>query len=98
MKQRKIIIAIADGVGDRPIKALEGLTPLQLAKAPYLDRIAREGVTGMMDPLFPGIPVGTDMGHLILFGNDPKLYPGRGPIEAAGVGPNASGGRYCFSL
>ncbi len=96
MKQRKIIIAIADGVGDRPIKALEGLTLLQLAKAPYLDRIAREGVTGMMDPLFPGIPVGTDMGHLILFGNDPKLYPGRGPIEAAGVGLTLQAGDIAF--
>ena len=82
--KRKLIIAIADGIGDRPIVQLNNQTPLQYADTPYLDRISSEGISGMMDPIAPGIPVGTDMGHLVLFGNDHNLYPGRGPIEAVG--------------
>ena len=82
--KKKAIIAIADGIGDRPIKELGNLTPLEYAKVPHLNLIAKQGITGMMDPIAPGIPVGTDMGHLILFGNDYHLYPGRGPIEAVG--------------
>ncbi|WP_025729048.1 2,3-bisphosphoglycerate-independent phosphoglycerate mutase [Atopobacter phocae] len=82
--KKKVIVAIADGIGDLPVKDLGHLTPLEYADTPNLDRIAKEGITGMMDPISPGIPVGTDMGHLVLFGNDHHLYPGRGPIEAAG--------------
>jgi len=84
--KKKIIVAIADGVGDRPNVELGGLTPLQYAKTPHLDKLAKEGMTGIMDLISPGITVGTDMGHLILFGNPSVNYPGRGPMEAAGVG------------
>lgn len=84
--KKKVIVAIADGLGDRPVKELNKLSPLQFAKTPHLDEIAKKGKSGLMDPISPGIAVGTDMGHLILFGHDHRLYPGRGPIEAAGVG------------
>jgi 2,3-bisphosphoglycerate-independent phosphoglycerate mutase len=86
MLHRKVIVAIADGLGDRPHPLLENQTPLEYAKTPNLDYLAKEGITGMMDLISPGIPVGTDMGHLILFGYQPEQYPGRGPIEALGVG------------
>lgn len=86
MLYRKVIVAIADGVGDRPNSVLGNLTPLEYAKTPTLDRLASEGITGMMDLISSGIPVGTDMGHLILFGFQPQHYPGRGPIEALGIG------------
>lgn len=92
----KLLIAIADGLGDRPINALQNKTPLQFAKTPYLDQLAKEGVTGMMYPIGPGIPVGTDMGHLVLFGNHPSVYPGRGPIEAAGEGMDLQEGDIAF--
>ncbi len=84
--KKKIIVAIADGVGDRPNAELGGLTPLEYANTPHLDQLAKEGMTGIMDLISPGITVGTDMGHLILFGNPSENYPGRGPMEAAGVG------------
>lgn len=93
---RKLLVAIADGIGDRPIHAFNGRTPLQVAKTPHLDWVAEHGQTGLMDPIYPGIPVGTDMGHLILFGNDHHLYPGRGPIEAAGVGIDLKEGDVAF--
>lgn len=86
MLRRKVIVAIADGVGDRPHPLIDNKTPLEYAHTPNLDRLAANGITGMMNLISPGIPVGTDMGHLILFGYQPEQYPGRGPIEALGVG------------
>jgi 2,3-bisphosphoglycerate-independent phosphoglycerate mutase len=78
---------IMDGLGDRPIKELGGRTPLEAAATPSFDSLASRGICGLMDPLSPGIRVGTDVGHLALFGYNPlRVYWGRGPIEAAGVG------------
>lgn len=82
--RRKILLAIADGLGDRPCKILENKTPLEYAKTKTLDKLAEIGVTGIMDLYRPGTPVGTDLGHLILFGYGKDDYPGRGPIEAFG--------------
>lgn len=93
---KKAIIAIADGLGDRPHPLLEGLTPLQKAHTPHLDQVAARGISGMMDLIAPGIPVGTDMGHLILFGGAVADYPGRGPIEAAGIGMDVQSGDIVF--
>jgi 2,3-bisphosphoglycerate-independent phosphoglycerate mutase len=84
---RKAIMFILDGLGDRPIKELGGRTPLESAATPWFDSLASRGICGLMDPLAPGIRVGTDVGHLALFGYNPlRVYWGRGPIEAAGVG------------
>lgn len=84
--KRKIILAIADGVGDRPCSALDNLTPLQKASTPNLDVLAKGGLTGQVDVVGAGLPVGTDLGHMVLFGYHEQDYPGRGPIEAQGVG------------
>ena len=93
---RKILIAIADGVGDRPCPILDGKTPLQAAVTPTLNRLAAEGATGIMDLVAPGTPVGTDMGHLAIFGYTLADYPGRGPIEAAGIGLELQAGDLAF--
>ncbi|MGW9124173.1 2,3-bisphosphoglycerate-independent phosphoglycerate mutase [Paenibacillus chitinolyticus] len=92
MLQRKVILAIADGVGDRPHPLLNDETPLEFAKTPHLDKLALMGISGMMDLIGSGIPVGTDMGHMILFGYQPHHYPGRGPIEALGIGMDVQEG------
>ena len=96
MLHRKVMIAIADGIGDRPVASLDDKTPLEYADTPNLDRVAAAGINGMMDLIAPGIPVGTDMGHLILFGYEPQDYPGRGPIEALGVGMEVLPGDIVF--
>lgn len=86
-KPKKSVFIILDGVGDRPLPILDGRTPLEHADTPCLDRLAAEGITGIADVIAPGVPVGTDVGHLSLFGMDPqRLYPGRGPLEALGTG------------
>jgi 2,3-bisphosphoglycerate-independent phosphoglycerate mutase len=94
---KKALVIIQDGVGDRPIESLGGMTPLEAAKTPNFDRLAETGICGLMDPLAPGIRVGTDVGTLALFGYNPlRVYWGRGPIEAAGVGIDMDEGDVAF--
>src|SRR5699024_53526 len=82
--------------GDRPCKELNNMTALEYAKTPNLDKLAKTGTTGIMDVLDAGIPVGTDLGHMILFGYGLEDYPGRGPIEASGRGINLEPGDVAF--
>jgi len=93
----KVVLVVCDGLGDRPTKALNGLTPLQAANAETLDRIAANGECGIMDVIAPGQPPGSDTAHLALFGYDPyECYPGRGAFEALGVGVELQPGDVAF--
>src|SRR3989338_411390 len=87
MNASKVLLVSLDGLGDRPIPELKGRTPLEAAKKPNLDRLAKEGITGLMNTVAVGVRPGSDTSHLCMLGYDPKeYYTGRGPIEAAGVG------------
>ena len=87
MTARKVLLLVLDGISDRPCKEFGGLTPLQAARTPVLDQIAREGICGIMDPIGPGIRPGSDTAHLSLLGYPPgTYYTGRGPLEALGTG------------
>ena len=80
-------------MGDRPVLEKGGRTPIEAAKTPNLDKLAASGVSGIMDPIAPGIRAGSDTAHLALLGYDPyKVYPGRGPFEAMGIGMEVLGG------
>jgi len=84
---KKILLIILDGAGDRPIGRFGGKTPLEAANKPNMDRLAAEGVCGTMYVIGKGIVPESDNAHLTLFGYDlSKFYPGRGPIEAMGIG------------
>jgi 2,3-bisphosphoglycerate-independent phosphoglycerate mutase len=85
--KKKILMVVCDGVSDRPCRQFGSRTPLQAARKPAMDAIARSGVSGTMDVISPGVVPGSDTAHLALFGYDPyEVYTGRGPIEAAGAG------------
>lgn len=93
----KVLMIVCDGLGDRPVKVLGGRTPLQAAKKENLNWFAAQGICGLMDPIGPGIRPGSDTSHLALFGYDPyKIYTGRGPFEAAGVGLDVRAGDVAF--
>ena len=88
MKKRNGLIIILDGLGDRPIPDLDGATPLEAAHTPNMDQLVTRGRCGLVDPLYPGVPVSTHTGAGVLFGintRDAFLLP-RGPVEAAGTG------------
>lgn len=116
-EQKKILLLILDGVGDRPVGNVrfemsieertthedvitrmgERKTPLQVAKHPNMDALAKDGSCGIVDMIAPGIPPGSDTSHLALLGYDPYLvYTGRGPFEAIGLGMEVRAGDIAF--
>ncbi len=97
MTAQKILFIVLDGISDRPCAALRGGTPLSAAKKPVLDKLAAEGICGIMDTIAPGIRPGSDTAHLALLGYDPyKYYTGRGPLECVGTGINMKAGMIGF--
>jgi 2,3-bisphosphoglycerate-independent phosphoglycerate mutase len=93
----KVLLLVCDGLADRPCKELKGMTPLESAKTPNLNKLATDGITGIMDVVGTGIRPGSDVAHLSLFGYEySKYYPGRGPLEAAGVGIKLKQGDVAF--
>ncbi|MCQ8893597.1 MAG: 2,3-bisphosphoglycerate-independent phosphoglycerate mutase [Methanolinea sp.] len=87
MTAHRILFIVLDGISDRPCPELGNRTPLQAALTPVLDRVAHDGICGIMDTIAPGIRPGSDTAHLSLLGYDPKrYYTGRGPLEAEGCG------------
>ena len=84
----KIILFVWDGVGGIT-SGPNGETELQAARTPNADRLAREGICGLLESVYPGVTPGSGPGHLGLFGYDPIEYEiGRGALEATGVGFN----------
>ncbi len=74
-------------MADYPMAELGGKTPLQAAGTPHLDRMARQGTLGLVRTVPPGMPPGSDVANLSIFGYDPALhFTGRAPLEAAAMG------------
>lgn len=84
---RKYIILVGDGMGDYPLDRLGGRTPLEAARTPNMDRLARAGKMGTARTIPEGMAPGSDVANMSLLGYDPALYhTGRGPLEAASMG------------
>jgi 2,3-bisphosphoglycerate-independent phosphoglycerate mutase len=83
----KYIVILGDGMADDPLAELGGKTPLEYARTPHMDRIAREGMMGMIRTIPEGYEAGSDIANLGILGYDPRsCYTGRGPLEAASMG------------
>jgi 2,3-bisphosphoglycerate-independent phosphoglycerate mutase len=97
----RMVLLVLDGLGGLP-HPRTGLTELETARTPHMDRLAREGVCGLHQPVDYGITPGSGPGHLALFGYDPKEHQvGRGALAAAGIdfdlreGDVAARGNFC---
>ena len=84
---RKLLYVVLDGLGDLPTPELNGKTPLEAAKTPNMDSLARKGKTGLMYPVRKGVAPESDVAVISILGYDPfKYHPARGVIEAVGAG------------
>lgn len=83
----KYVVCVPDGCADEPVDALGGRTPLEVASTPTLDALAARGEVGRAGVIPAGMPPGSDVGNMAIFGYDPRRYhTGRAPIEAAALG------------
>ena len=83
----KHIIILGDGMADWPSASLGHRTLLQYSHTPNMDKLARMGRTGQLITVADGFHPGSEVANMSVMGYDlPKVYEGRGPLEAASIG------------
>ena len=83
----KYIIVLGDGMADETIESLGNLTPLQFANTPNMDRLAKQGNSGLLATIPDGMPPGSEVANLSVLGYDSfTVLEGRGALEAASIG------------
>jgi 2,3-bisphosphoglycerate-independent phosphoglycerate mutase len=96
---RKILYVILDGLGDDPLDALGGRTPLEAASTPVLDSLAARGVNGYVTTVGEGIAPESDIAVFSILGYDPhEHHTGRGPLEAVGAGIDVNDGDLAYRV
>ncbi|SVD87489.1 uncharacterized protein METZ01_LOCUS440343, partial [marine metagenome] len=80
----KYVICVPDGCADLPVPELDGRTPLEAANTLNLDALAARATVGQAAVIPEGMPPGSDVGNMSIFGFDPtEHHTGRAPIEVA---------------
>ncbi|MBE7086726.1 MAG: cofactor-independent phosphoglycerate mutase [Clostridiales bacterium] len=83
----KYVVILGDGMADYRQEILNNKTPLEVAKKPNIDRIAKMSEVGLVRTVPEGMKPGSDVANLSVMGYDPKeCYTGRSPLEAASIG------------
>ncbi len=83
----KYAFVIPDGFADYPIASIGGKTPMEVAKTPFMDEIAKAGRQGLCPTTPPKMAPGSDVCTLSLLGYDSSRFNcGRAPLEAASLG------------
>jgi 2,3-bisphosphoglycerate-independent phosphoglycerate mutase len=83
----KYIVLVGDGMADYPIKELGEQTPLEAARTPNMDYIARHGRLGRIKTIPENMTPASDVANMSILGYNPRqFYSGRGPLEAANMG------------
>ena len=83
----KHIIILGDGMADWPAASLSNKTLLQHSCTPNMDKLARLGRTGKLTTVADGFHPGSEVANMSVMGYDlPKVYEGRGSLEAASIG------------
>ncbi|WP_338158243.1 cofactor-independent phosphoglycerate mutase [uncultured Phocaeicola sp.] len=83
----KHIIILGDGMADWAVPSLGNQTLLQYAHTPYMDKLVAMGRCGMLKTVVDGFHPGSEVANMSVLGYDlPKVYEGRGVLEAASIG------------
>ena len=96
---KKIIYIVLDGLGDLPHPDLGNKTPLQAARTPHLDNLAKQGQTGFMFTVGKDIAPESDIAVISILGYDAeKYYTGRGPLESYAEGLEVKDGDLAYRV
>ena len=83
----KYFVLIPDGMADEKIEALGGHTPMQAAKKPMMDALAKKSLVGTVSNVPDGMVPESDTANMAILSFDPKIYSkGRSPLEAVSMG------------
>lgn len=83
--KKKYLTVLCDGMADYPDE--RGLTPMDEAAKPTMDKLCAHGVTGLVKTVPDGMKAGSDVCNLAALGYDPReCYTGRSPLEALSMG------------
>jgi len=91
----KGVFIILDGVSDLPVRALGQKTPLEAAKTPNLDFLAKKSKLDYCYTVKEDVAPQSSNAVISLLGRDPNLAP-RGALEAQGVGIQLKNGDLSF--
>jgi 2,3-bisphosphoglycerate-independent phosphoglycerate mutase len=86
-----IVVLLLDGLADRVHESLGGLTGLEAATTPNLDRLCGSGSCGLLYAIGPGRAPSSEVAHWSMLGYRPDEFPGRAIFEALGRGQEVSG-------
>jgi len=74
-------------MADEPIASLNNKTCLQAANKSNIDKVAALGRSGLLDTIPAGFAPGSEIANMSVMGYDvPKVFEGRGSLEAASMG------------
>jgi len=83
----KYVTLLCDGMADVPVPELAGRTPMEAAVKPNMDRLFKSSLAGLAKTVPDGLPAGSDVANLSVFGYPPAIhYTGRSPLEAVSMG------------
>lgn len=83
---KKIALFIIDGLADRCLNNLNGMTPLEKANTENLDAFARISSCGTILPRKDYLGASTDLTHFNFLGFSDEEYPGRSVLELLSMG------------
>lgn len=96
---KRLLYVCLDGLGDDPVPELGDRTPLEAAETPFLDSLARQGITGTVTTVGEGIAPESDIAVFAILGYDPREeHPGRGVLEAMGIGMDFRDGDLAYRI
>ena len=85
-----IVVFLLDGLADRAHAALGGLSGVEAARTPNLDRLCASGSSGVLYAVGPGRAPSSEVAHWSMLGYRPEEFPGRAVFEALGRGQDVS--------
>jgi 2,3-bisphosphoglycerate-independent phosphoglycerate mutase len=83
----KYLVLLCDGMADYKIPELGDRTPMEAAKKPMMDKLAKLSLCGTVSNVPEGMVPESDTANIAVLSYDPKVYSkGRSPLEAVSMG------------